>query len=140
MDVINTDALDSKKYRLKDGKGKYSGGSLEQQSRMMKFGGLEPMLNYTCYFKIQTVTAIKQGRIRWAGHINKMPEDRAVKKVFTTTPRVRRGRGQQKVDRRYRGGSAEDRGQRWRRMAQDRDKWRNLVVEVQVPQSCSAME
>ena len=39
------------------------------------------------------LTAIKQGRTRWAGHVQRMTEERAVKKVFSRGTGGRRARG-----------------------------------------------
>ena len=48
---------------------------------------------YELHKEPDIVTVIKQGRIRWAGHVQRMTEERAVKKVFIGGPVGRRARG-----------------------------------------------
>ena len=48
---------------------------------------------YDLYKEPDIVTAIRQGRIRWAGHVLRMTEERAMKKVFIRGPGGGRARG-----------------------------------------------
>ena len=54
------------------------------------------VLTYDLYKELDIATAIKQGRIRWAGHVQRMTEERAVEKVFVGGPGGRRARGRQR--------------------------------------------
>jgi hypothetical protein len=43
------------------------------------------------------VTLIKLGRLRWAGHIIRMEEDRPAKRILVSNPGGARGRGKLKI-------------------------------------------
>jgi hypothetical protein len=80
------------------------------------------------------VVTIKKGRIRWTGHVQRMPETRSVKKVFFLgKPDGRRRRGRPR--KRWLGDLEEDlrklgfKG--WRRKAEDRQEWRNVVKKAE---------
>jgi len=74
----------------------------------------------------------KGAKISWLGHLERMEEDRMHKKIFTQELEGRRRRG------RPRKGWREEverdlqvRGvRRWRELATDRTKWRNIVQQA----------
>jgi hypothetical protein len=43
------------------------------------------------------VTLIKLGRLRWAGHVIRMVEDRPAKRILISNPGGARGRGRLKI-------------------------------------------
>jgi hypothetical protein len=86
------------------------------------------------------VRVIKSRRIRWAGHVARMGEDRAVYKVLVGKPERKRPLGRPR--RRWEHNIKRDLQEvgeghgDWMELAQDRDRWRALVGTVrdfQVP-------
>ena len=84
---------------------------------------------------------VKSRRMRWAGHVVRMGEDRGVHRVLVGKPKGnrplerprRRWEDNMKMDLQEVGGGRGD----WMELAQDRDKWRALVGRVRdfrVPQ------
>jgi hypothetical protein len=77
------------------------------------------------------VRVVKSRRIRWAGHVARMGEDRGVHRVLVGKPAGKRLLGRPKrrwedsikIDLQEVGGSRGD----WMELAQDRDRWRALV-------------
>jgi hypothetical protein len=75
---------------------------------------------------------IKGRRIIWLGHLERMEEDRMLKKIFTQEPKWTRRRG------RPRKGWREEVERdlqvlgvrRWREFVTDRDKWRGIVRQA----------
>ena len=91
-------------------------------------------------FKL-VVFHIKSRRMRWAGHVARMGEDRGVQRVLVGKPEGKRPLGRPrhrwedniKIDLQEVGGGRGD----WMELAQDRDRWRALVGTVRdfrVPQ------
>jgi hypothetical protein len=81
-----------------------------------------------------TVRVVKSRRMRWAGHMARMGEDRGVHRVLVGKregkrplgrPR-RRWEGNIKMDLQEVGRGRED----WMELAQNRDRWRTLVGTV----------
>ena len=77
---------------------------------------------------------VKSRRMRWAGHVARMGEDRGVHRVLVGKPEEKRTLGRQKhrwednfkIDLQEVGGG---RGN-WIELAQDRNRWRALVGTV----------
>ena len=77
---------------------------------------------------------IKSRRMRWAGHVTRMREDRGVHRVLVGKPEGKRSLGRPrrrwedniKMDLQEVGGGRGD----WMELAQDRDRWRVLVGMV----------
>ena len=80
------------------------------------------------------VRVVKSRRMRWAGHVTRMGEDRVVHRVFVGKPERKRPLGRPrrrwedniKMDLQEVGGGRGD----WMELAQDRDGWRALVGTV----------
>ena len=83
---------------------------------------------------------VKSRRMRWAGHVARMGEDRVVHRVLVGKPERKRPLGRPrrrwegiiKTDLQEVGGGRGD----WMELAQDRERWRALVGTVrdfQVP-------
>ena len=78
--------------------------------------------------------ANKSRRMRWAGHVARMGEDREVHRFLVGKPEGKRPLGRPrrrwenniKMDLQEVGGGRED----WMELAQDRDEWRALVGTV----------
>jgi len=86
------------------------------------------------------VRVVKSRRMRWAGHVARMGEERGMHRVLVGRPEGKRPLGRPrrrwgdniKMDLREVGGGCED----WMELAQDRDRWRALVstvMNVRVP-------
>jgi hypothetical protein len=80
---------------------------------------------------------VKSRRMRWAGHVARMGEDRGVHRVLVGQPEGKRPLGRQrhrgedniKMDLKEVEGGGGGRGD-WMDLAQDRDRWRALVGVV----------
>jgi hypothetical protein len=86
------------------------------------------------YSLLNIVRVVKSRRMRWAGHVARMMEDRGVYRVLVGKPEGKRPLGRPrrrwedniKMDLQEVGvGSGE-----WMELAQDRDRWRALVGRV----------
>ena len=77
---------------------------------------------------------VKSRRMRWAGHVARMGEDRGVQRVLVGKPEGKRPLGRPrrrwedhiKMDLQEVGGGRGD----WMELAQNRDWWRALVCTV----------
>lgn len=89
---------------------------------------------YELYGEKTIVAEVKSARLRWLGHIERMPEERGVKKVYRQKPEGRRLPGRPR--KRWLDCVEEDlkelgvRG--WRRKGLDREEWRSVVQEAKV--------
>ena len=80
------------------------------------------------------VRVVKSRRMRWAGHVARMEEDRGVQRVLVGKPEGKRPLGRPR--RRWEDNTTMDLQQvgggrgNWMKLAQDRDRWRALVGTV----------
>jgi len=87
------------------------------------------------YSSPNIVQVIKSGRMRWAGHVARMGEERGVYRVLVGKPEGRRPLGRPRhrwVDNIRVGCGCMD----WIGLTQDRDRWRtpvSAVTNLQVP-------
>ena len=80
------------------------------------------------------VRVVKSSRMRWAGHVARMGEDKVVHRMLVGKPEGKRPLGRPrlrwedniKMDLQEVGGGYGD----WMELAQDRDGWRSLVGTV----------
>jgi len=85
-------------------------------------------------FNVCNVRVVKSRRMRWAGHVARMGEDRGVQRVLVGEPEGKRPLGRPrrrwedniKMDLQEVGGRRGD----WIELAKDRDRWRALVGTV----------
>jgi hypothetical protein len=85
------------------------------------------------YSLLNIVRVIKSRRMRWAGHVARMGEERGVHRVLVGRPEGkrplrrprRRWEDNIKMDVEVGGGRRD-----WMELAQDRDRWRALVSTV----------
>ena len=86
------------------------------------------------------VRVVKSGRMRWAGHVARMGQERGVYRVLVGKPEGKRPMGRPrrrwedniKMDNQEGEGGCGD----WMELAQDRDRWRALmstVMNLRVP-------
>jgi hypothetical protein len=86
------------------------------------------------YSSPNIIRKIKSRRMRWAGHVARMGEERNVYRVLMGKPEGKRPIGRPR--RRWEDGIRMDlreigcRSIDWIQMAQDRDRWRSLVNTV----------
>ena len=80
------------------------------------------------------VRVVKSRRMRWAGHVARMGEDRGVHRVFVGKPEGKRplGRPRRRWEVNIKMDLQEVEGGRggWMELAQDRERWRALVGTV----------
>jgi hypothetical protein len=92
------------------------------------------------YFSLNIVTVIKSRRMRWAGHVARMGEERGVYRVLVAKPEGKRPLGRPR--RRWENNIKMDLREigideaNWIQLAQDRVQWRacvNTVMNLRVP-------
>ena len=95
------------------------------------------------YIYIQTdiIKTIKILKLRWTGHIMRIPEENPVKKLTLLWPEGSRRAGRPKL--RWLDGVKEDlrtlgiRG--WRRRALDRDRWKEFLTAARAQNGCNVI-
>lgn len=87
---------------------------------------------YELYNSPDIVTDIKIGRLRWAGHIQRMKTSEMVRKIMETKPEGRRKAGRPNL--RWMDGILQDvkslRLKNWWMVARDREAWRRMLREA----------
>jgi hypothetical protein len=89
---------------------------------------------HNLYLSPDIIRQVKSRRMRWAGHVARMGEERKVYKVLMGKPKGKRPPGRPR--RRWEDGIRMDLreiglgGVDWIRLAQDRDRWRAIVSAV----------
>jgi hypothetical protein len=89
---------------------------------------------HNLYSSPDIIRQVKSRRMRWAGHVARMGEERKVYKVLVGKPEGKRPLGRPR--RRWEDGTRMDLreidlgGVDWIRLAQDRDRWRAVVSAV----------
>jgi hypothetical protein len=86
------------------------------------------------YSLLNIMRVVKLRRVRWAGHVARMGEDRGVHRVLVGKPEGKRPLGRPRrrwednirMDLQEVGGGCGD----WMELVQDRDRWRALVGTV----------
>jgi hypothetical protein len=90
----------------------------------------------TLYQELDIVAEIKKARSRWLGYIERMSEDRVIKKLYMSKPEGRRSVGRPKM--RWLDDAEEDlrkmRISGWRGKARRREKWKSVLREVKILQ------
>jgi hypothetical protein len=88
------------------------------------------------YQELDIVAEIKKARLRWLGHVERMSEDRVIKKLYMSKPEGRRSVGRPKM--RWIDDVEEDLGKMrisgWRGKARRRDERKSVLREVKVLQ------
>ena len=87
---------------------------------------------YTLYKESDIVTYIKINRLKWAGHVIRMEEQRPTRRVLVAVVERRRQRGRPKL--RWEDGVMEDArkmGERnWRNAARNRESWQKFLKKA----------
>jgi hypothetical protein len=94
---------------------------------------------HNLYSSAAIIRQVKSRRMRWAGHVARMGEEKKVYKVLVGKPEGKRPLGRPR--RRWEDGIRMDLreiglGVDWIRLAQDRDRWRAIasaVMNLRVP-------
>ena len=88
------------------------------------------------YGELDIVTELKEGRLRWLGHVEWMSEERAVKRFYQNTPEGSRSVGRRRI--RCMDDVREDLRRmgvtNWKIRAHRRDNWKMILKEAQVLQ------
>ena len=88
---------------------------------------------YNLYQDTTIVAEIKKGRLRWAGHLERMSNDRGVKRVHHQNPRGKRLKGRPRL--RWMDDIEKDLQQLgiqyWKRKALIRTEWKEVVRQAQ---------
>lgn len=87
---------------------------------------------YALYEDPTIVAEIKKGRLRWAGHVERMAKDRATRIVYHQRPRGKRlrGRPRQRWLEAVEADLQELGVRAWRRKASDRPEWKAVVEQA----------
>ena len=78
------------------------------------------------------INYIKAQRLRWFGHVQRMPDTRTVKKIFNWKPLTKRSQGRPKY--RWEDNIKQDicqlKIQNWIACVQDRRKWKEVIEKA----------
>ncbi|XP_043064518.1 uncharacterized protein LOC122320474 [Drosophila ficusphila] len=87
---------------------------------------------YELYGDVDVVSRVKIHRLRWLGHIARMEEDTPARKVFDAVivGKRRRGRPRMRWQDQVMEALSTSGAANWRRRAQDRDAWRQIVQQA----------
>ncbi|XP_043064095.1 uncharacterized protein LOC122320085 [Drosophila ficusphila] len=87
---------------------------------------------YELYGDVDVVSRVKIHRLRWLGHIARMEEDAPARKVFDAVivGKRRRGRPRMRWQDQVMEALSTSGAANWRRRAQDRDAWRQIVQQA----------
>jgi hypothetical protein len=89
---------------------------------------------HNLYSSPDIIRQVKSGKMRWAGHVARMEEERRVQRVLVGKPEGKRSLGRPR--RRWEDGIRMDLREiglgcvDWIRLSQDRDRWRAVVSAV----------
>jgi hypothetical protein len=88
---------------------------------------LDTLINHA-----NVVRYVKAQRIIWLGHIERMPDDRTVKKITNWKPVAPRhiGRPELRWKEDVRNDLKVMKGQNWKKLAQSRNKWKGIIEEA----------
>ena len=84
---------------------------------------------YSIYSNSKLSVEVRRGRLRWAGHLERMPENRAVKQIMNRKPDGRRkqGRPRKRWSEEVENDLAQLQVRRWKQLAKDRAEWTKVV-------------
>jgi hypothetical protein len=74
------------------------------------------------------VRYVKAQRISWLGHIERMPDDRTVKKITNWKPIAPRPKQRWEED--VKNDLKAMKVQNWKKLAQDRNKWKGIIKQA----------
>jgi hypothetical protein len=100
----------------------------------LPFGIIMVQELHNLYSSPDTIRQVKSRRMRWAGHVARMGEERKMYRVLVGKPEGKRPQGRPR--RRWEDGIRMDLreigfgGVDWIRLSQDRDRWRAVVSAV----------
>jgi hypothetical protein len=104
-------------------------------------GAYETIRSYYDLYKDEdTVTVKRVGRLRWAGHVIRMEEDRPVKRILVSNPGGARGRGTPKI--RWEDGVDDDSKaigiRNWKSFGLNRETWDKQLRRALPMEGCCA--
>jgi hypothetical protein len=109
-----------------------SSGIFLELCRTKGSGEGDIILNYINYMMSHTWLNTYINRLKWAGHVMRMDNNRITKSMFNIRPEGKRGTGRPKmrwgnnVDRDIRNYKREN----WRNLALNREEWRKLLKKA----------
>jgi hypothetical protein len=99
----------------------------EDRWRIRTNDELDTLINHA-----NIVIYVKAQRISWLGHIERMPDDRTVKKITNWKPiaprHIRRPKLRWEED--IRNNIKAIKVQNWKKLAQDRNKWKGIIEQA----------
>ena len=88
------------------------------------------------------VRHIKSKRLSWVGHVERMPDERAVKSIYKWKPHATRPKGRPRLrwDDEVRDDLRKMGVNKWKQKAQERKPWREIIDKPKLTKSCRAEE